>query len=103
MGVLTIFVEYWAPHSPTIIDTNNPYSEVLNSQILHHVIELRIGCGVVGMTFCQLGIQDLIITYISPIIFALKHKLKTSCLPFSISGFSFLANPNMVVNNVEKK
>ncbi|GMI74841.1 hypothetical protein like AT5G44170 [Hibiscus trionum] len=75
--VLAKFVERWAPPSPTTTGTNNPYSELLDFHSRRRrAIELGTGCGAAGMAFHLLGLQDIILTDISPVMPALKHNLK---------------------------
>ncbi|XWS54129.1 hypothetical protein CRYUN_Cryun10bG0062000 [Craigia yunnanensis] len=75
--VLAKFAERWAPPSPNTIDNNNPYSKLLDfHSCRRRAIELGTGCGAAGMAFHLLGLQDLILTDISPVMPALKHNLK---------------------------
>ncbi|GMJ13081.1 hypothetical protein like AT5G44170 [Hibiscus trionum] len=75
--VLAKFVERWAPPSSTTTGTNNPYSELLDFHSRRRrAIELGTGCGAAGMAFHLLGLQDIILTDISPVMPALKHNLK---------------------------
>ncbi|KAK8627249.1 hypothetical protein V6N13_134867 [Hibiscus sabdariffa] len=77
--VLAKFAERWAPPSSTStgIGTNNPYSELLDFHSRRRrAIELGTGCGAAGMAFHLLGLQDIILTDISPVMPALKHNLK---------------------------
>lgn len=74
--VLAKFVERWAPSSPTTT-TDNPYYDLLDFHTRRRrAIELGTGCGAAGMTFRLLGLQDIILTDISPVMPALKHNLK---------------------------
>ncbi|GKU93015.1 hypothetical protein SLEP1_g6655 [Rubroshorea leprosula] len=68
--VLAKFAERWALHAP-----NNPYSNLLDFR-RRRAIELGTGCGAAGMAFHLLGLTDLILTDISPVMPALKHNLK---------------------------
>ncbi|KAE8716454.1 C2H2 and C2HC zinc fingers superfamily protein [Hibiscus syriacus] len=75
--VLAKFVERWAPPSPTTAGTSNPYSELLDFHSRRRrAIELGTGCGAAGMAFHLLGLHDIILTDISPVMPALKHNLK---------------------------
>ncbi|KAE8670142.1 C2H2 and C2HC zinc fingers superfamily protein [Hibiscus syriacus] len=75
--VLAKFVERWAPPSPATTGANNPYSELLDfHSFRRRAIELGTGCGAAGMAFHLLGLQDIILTDISPVMPALKHNLK---------------------------
>lgn len=67
--VLTKFFECWTPSSRITIDTNNLYdTEFFDFHIIYHcAIELEIDCGVAVMAFYLMGLQNLILTYISPI------------------------------------
>ncbi|KAG8498339.1 hypothetical protein CXB51_007152 [Gossypium anomalum] len=74
--VLAKFVERWAPSSPTTT-THNPYYDLLDFHTCRRrAIELGTGCGAAGMAFHLLGLQDIILTDISPVMPALKHNLK---------------------------
>ncbi|MBA0586385.1 uncharacterized protein LOC105794846 [Gossypium raimondii] len=74
--VLAKFVERWAPSSPTTT-TDNPYYDLLDFHTrCRRAIELGTGCGAAGMAFHLLGLQDIILTDISPVMPALKHNLK---------------------------
>ncbi|EOX99536.1 hypothetical protein QUC31_014603 [Theobroma cacao] len=76
--VLAKFAERWAPPSPpTTNDDKTPYSDLLDFHSRRRrAIELGTGCGAAGMAFHLLGLQDLILTDISPVMPALKHNLK---------------------------
>ncbi|TYI37056.1 hypothetical protein ES332_A03G185000v1 [Gossypium tomentosum] len=75
--VLAKFVERWAPSSPTTTTSDNPYYDLLDFHTRRRrAIELGTGCGAAGMTFHLLGLQDIILTDISPVMPALKHNLK---------------------------
>ncbi|MBA0828830.1 hypothetical protein Goarm_013462 [Gossypium armourianum] len=74
--VLAKFAEHWAPSSPTTT-TDNPYYDLLDFHTRRRrAIELGTGCGAAGMAFHLLGLQDIILTDISPVMPALKHNLK---------------------------
>ncbi|MBA0556752.1 hypothetical protein Golob_026829, partial [Gossypium lobatum] len=74
--VLAKFVERWAPSSPTTT-IDNPYYDLLDFHThRRRAIELGTGCGAAGMAFHLLGLQDIILTDISPVMPALKHNLK---------------------------
>ncbi|XVE91444.1 hypothetical protein REPUB_Repub01dG0010200 [Reevesia pubescens] len=75
--VLAKFIERWASPSPTTTGDNNPYSELLDFHSRRRrAIELGSGCGAAGMACHLLGLKDLILTDISPVMPALKHNLK---------------------------
>uniref|UniRef100_A0A7N0VLC6 Uncharacterized protein n=1 Tax=Kalanchoe fedtschenkoi TaxID=63787 RepID=A0A7N0VLC6_KALFE len=70
--VLVKFVERWhstAPGAP------NPYSEILNFAD-KRAIELGTGCGVAGMGLYLLGLKDVVLTDIAPVMPALKRNMK---------------------------
>ncbi|XWS68700.1 hypothetical protein CRYUN_Cryun04dG0113800 [Craigia yunnanensis] len=99
--VLAKFAERWAPPSPTTTDDNNPYSELLDFHIRRRrAIELGIGCGAAGMAFHLLGLQDVILTDMSPVMPALKRNkpvlgknLKTSILYWNNKDQMRAVNP----------
>ncbi|KAI3795267.1 hypothetical protein L1987_37918 [Smallanthus sonchifolius] len=68
--VLVKFVERW--HLST---TDNPYAPLLN---FHNkrAVELGTGCGVAAMGLYLLGLKDVVLTDIAPVMPALKHNLK---------------------------
>lgn len=72
--VLVKFAERWAPLSDP---TNNPYARVLNFAG-KRAVELGTGCGVAGMGLFLLGLMDLILTDIAPVMPALKRNLKVN-------------------------
>ncbi|OMO51418.1 Nicotinamide N-methyltransferase-like protein [Corchorus olitorius] len=79
--VLAKFAERWASPSSTTTsttsDNKNPYSDLLDFHSRRRrAIELGTGCGAAGMAFHLLGLQDLILTDIPPVMPALKHNLK---------------------------
>ncbi|XP_059282697.1 uncharacterized protein LOC132036386 [Lycium ferocissimum] len=71
--VLVKFIERW--HPLTCAVTPNPYSDILN---FHNKrgIELGAGCGVASMGLFLLGLNNIVITDIPPVMPALKHNLK---------------------------
>ncbi|KAL9458241.1 hypothetical protein AB3S75_007162 [Citrus x aurantiifolia] len=72
--VLAKFVERWAPLPNT---ATNPYSHLLDFHpTRRRAIELGAGCGAAGMAFYLLGLADIVLTDISPVMPALKHNLK---------------------------
>lgn len=70
--VLVKFVERW--HSSTITD-NNPYAALINFTN-KRAVELGTGCGVAAMGLYLLGLTNIILTDIPPVMPALKHNLK---------------------------
>lgn len=74
--VLVKFAERWAPlprGPPTT--TNNPYAQVLDFGS-KRAVELGAGCGAAGMGLYLLGLTDLVLTDIAPVMPALKRNLK---------------------------
>ncbi|KAG8364737.1 hypothetical protein BUALT_Bualt18G0029800 [Buddleja alternifolia] len=71
--VLVKFAERW---KFAAADTPNPYAEELLSFGNKRGVELGAGCGAAGMGLYLLGLQDIIITDIAPVMPALKHNLK---------------------------
>ncbi|KAK4368978.1 hypothetical protein RND71_012770 [Anisodus tanguticus] len=71
--VLVKFVERW--HPLTCAVTPNPYSDILNFHNKRGV-ELGAGCGVAAMGLFKLGLNNIVITDIAPVMPALKHNLK---------------------------
>lgn len=67
--VLVKFCERWSTPDP------NPYSQLLNFQS-KRAIEIGTGCGVAGMGLYLLGLNDIVLTDISPVMPALKRNLK---------------------------
>ncbi|CAM8909148.1 unnamed protein product [Rhodiola kirilowii] len=70
--VLVKFIERWHSTTP---NTPNPYSEILNFAN-KRAIELGTGCGVAGMGLYLLGMKDIVLTDITPVMPALKHNMK---------------------------
>lgn len=72
--VLAKFAERWAPPTST---SNNPYADILDfGSKRRRAVELGAGCGASGMAFYLLGLADIVLTDISPVMPALKHNLK---------------------------
>ncbi|KAI4383327.1 hypothetical protein MLD38_009177 [Melastoma candidum] len=75
--VLVKFVERW---SQTLITSSNPdgssYRSVLDFGVGKRAIELGSGCGAAGMGLFLLGLTDILLTDISPVMPALKLNLK---------------------------
>lgn len=75
--VLAKFVDRWAPPTTTSTPTPNPYSTLLDfSSKRRRAVELGAGCGAAAMAFHLLGLTDLVLTDIAPVMPALKHNLK---------------------------
>ncbi|KAK4255550.1 hypothetical protein QN277_008537 [Acacia crassicarpa] len=77
--VLVKFVERWAPPPPSDSDLNtpNPYSDLLDFRS-KRAVEIGTGCGVAGMGLYLLGLTDIVITDIAPVMPALKRNLKVN-------------------------
>ncbi|XP_062150506.1 uncharacterized protein LOC133859199 [Alnus glutinosa] len=81
--VLVKFADRWAPPAPTPTpapggsssSNNNPYSDLLDFRG-KRAVELGAGCGAAGMGFHLLGLTDLVLTDIAPVMPALKRNLK---------------------------
>ncbi|KAK1430944.1 hypothetical protein QVD17_14080 [Tagetes erecta] len=71
--VLVKFIERW--HSSTSTTIQNPYTTLFNFTNKRGV-ELGTGCGVAGMGLYLLGLKEIILTDIAPVMPALKHNLK---------------------------
>ncbi|CAJ1968991.1 unnamed protein product [Sphenostylis stenocarpa] len=56
---------------------NNPYADVLDFGG-KRAVELGTGCGVAGMGLFLLGLTDLVLTDIAPVMPALKRNLKVN-------------------------
>ncbi|CDP15877.1 unnamed protein product [Coffea canephora] len=72
--VLVKFAERWLP-STAAAGNNNPYADLLNFTGKRG-IELGAGCGVGSMGLYLLGLNDIVVTDIAPVMPALKHNLK---------------------------
>ncbi|CAI9754894.1 unnamed protein product [Fraxinus pennsylvanica] len=75
--VLVKFAERWHPQTFAASDTDptNPYADLLTFTN-KRAVELGAGCGVAAMGFYLLGLHDVVITDIAPVMPALKHNLK---------------------------
>lgn len=71
--VLVKFVERW--HPPSCASTENPYADLLNFTRKRGV-ELGAGCGGAAMGLYLMGLNDIVVTDIAPVMPALKHNLK---------------------------
>ncbi|WCJ30904.1 Protein N-lysine methyltransferase METTL21A [Euphorbia peplus] len=70
--VLAKFAERW-----TSAAAPNPYSDLFDFQSKpRRAIELGTGCGAAAMALYLLGLTDIILTDIAPVMPALKHNLK---------------------------
>ncbi|XP_065873783.1 uncharacterized protein [Euphorbia lathyris] len=73
--VLAKFVERWSTAAAS--STPNPYSELFDFRSKsRRAIELGTGCGVAAMAFYLLGLTEIVLTDIAPVMPALKHNLK---------------------------
>ncbi|XP_057455561.1 uncharacterized protein LOC130746836 [Lotus japonicus] len=72
--ILVKFAERWAQTPP---ETPNPYTHLLNFAG-KRAVELGCGCGVAGMGLYLLGLTDLVLTDIAPVMPALKRNLKVN-------------------------
>lgn len=70
--VLAKFAERWAPPNTS---TPNPYSDLLDFRA-KRAVELGTGCGVAAMGLFLLGLTDIVLTDIAPVMPALKRNLK---------------------------
>ncbi|XP_028807863.1 protein-lysine methyltransferase METTL21D [Neltuma alba] len=73
--VLVKFVDRWAPPLPADLNTPNPYSDLLDFGS-KRAVEIGTGCGVAGMGLYLLGLTDIVLTDIAPVMPALKRNLK---------------------------
>ncbi|KAH6788898.1 S-adenosyl-L-methionine-dependent methyltransferases superfamily protein [Perilla frutescens var. frutescens] len=71
--VLVKFAERW--HPLRCAAAHNPYADLLNFTNKRGV-ELGAGCGVASMGLYLLGLHDVVVTDIAPVMPALKHNLK---------------------------
>ncbi|CAH9089118.1 unnamed protein product [Cuscuta europaea] len=71
--VVVKFAERWHPSAYAAAD--NPYSDLLDFRNKSGV-ELGAGCGIAAMGLFLLGLNDVVLTDISPVMPALKHNLK---------------------------
>ncbi|CAO2814523.1 unnamed protein product [Amaranthus hypochondriacus] len=72
--VLVKFIDRWSPINPKT-QNPNPYSDLLNF-CNKRGVELGAGCGAAGMGLFLLGLSDVVLTDIAPVMPALKHNLK---------------------------
>ncbi|XP_076951281.1 uncharacterized protein LOC143624555 [Bidens hawaiensis] len=70
--VLVKFIERWRSRTN---NNNNPY-QTLTDFTNKRAVELGTGCGVAAMGLYLLGLKDVILTDIPPVMPALKHNLK---------------------------
>lgn len=78
--VLVKFAERWQPltsssSAAATTATPNPYAALLDFRN-KRAVELGTGCGVAGMGLYLLGLKDVVLTDIAPVMPALKHNLK---------------------------
>ncbi|KAF1886660.1 hypothetical protein Lal_00045895 [Lupinus albus] len=71
--VLVKFIDRWAP----LTTPENPYSHLIDFRS-KRAVELGTGCGVAGMGLFLLGLTDIVLTDISPVMPALKRNLKVN-------------------------
>uniref|UniRef100_A0A2P2M066 Uncharacterized protein MANES_12G086100 n=1 Tax=Rhizophora mucronata TaxID=61149 RepID=A0A2P2M066_RHIMU len=75
--VLAKFADRWAPPLPTTTSAATTYSSLLDFRAKsRRAVELGAGCGAAGMAFHLLGLTDIVLTDIAPVMPALKHNLK---------------------------
>ncbi|KAL1199613.1 Calmodulin-lysine N-methyltransferase [Cardamine amara subsp. amara] len=72
--ILSKFAERWSKVDSSS-SSPNPYAELLDFR-RRRGIELGTGCGVAGMAFYLLGLTEIVLTDIAPVMPALKHNLK---------------------------
>ncbi|CAE6221317.1 unnamed protein product [Arabidopsis arenosa] len=78
--ILSKFAERWSTldsssSSSSTTTSPNPYAELFDFR-RRRGIELGTGCGVAGMAFYLLGLTEIVLTDIAPVMPALKHNLK---------------------------
>ncbi|KAL3821445.1 hypothetical protein ACJIZ3_007350 [Penstemon smallii] len=73
--VLLKFAERWHPLKYSDGETPNPYAQLLDFSNKRGV-ELGTGCGGAAMGLYLLGLREVILTDIAPVMPALKHNLK---------------------------
>lgn len=73
--VLVKFAERWVAAPPQTTTTPNPYAALLDFTN-KRAVELGTGCGVAAMGLHLLGLHDVVLTDIAPVMPALKHNLK---------------------------
>ncbi|XP_018731244.1 protein N-lysine methyltransferase METTL21A isoform X1 [Eucalyptus grandis] len=69
--VLVKFLDRWARPDPA----HNPYAHLLDFRG-KRAVELGTGCGAAGMGLYLLGLADIVLTDIAPVMPALRHNLK---------------------------
>lgn len=75
--VLVKFADRWSPQTTTTNPNPNPYSSLLDFRS-KRAVELGAGCGVAGMGLFLLGLTEIVLTDISPVMPALKRNLKVN-------------------------
>ncbi|XP_010441922.1 PREDICTED: protein N-lysine methyltransferase METTL21A [Camelina sativa] len=73
--ILSKFAERWSTLDSSSSTTPNPYAELFDFR-RRRGVELGTGCGVAGMAFHLLGLTEIVLTDIAPVMPALKHNLK---------------------------
>ncbi|GAB2274764.1 hypothetical protein Dimus_009537 [Dionaea muscipula] len=72
--VLVKFAERWSPLT-SHCSLDNPYSHLLDFRA-KRAVEIGAGCGAAGMGFYLLGLTDILLTDIAPVMPALKRNIK---------------------------
>ncbi|KFK31660.1 hypothetical protein AALP_AA6G142200 [Arabis alpina] len=73
--ILAKFAERWSTMDSSSSSSPNPYAEIFDFR-RRRAVELGTGCGVAGMAFHLLGLTEIVLTDIAPVMPALKHNLK---------------------------
>ncbi|XP_010481771.1 PREDICTED: protein N-lysine methyltransferase METTL21A-like [Camelina sativa] len=73
--ILSKFAERWSTLDSSSSTTPNPYAELFDFR-RRRGVELGTGCGVAVMAFHLLGLTEIVLTDIAPVMPALKHNLK---------------------------
>ncbi|KAK6919644.1 Lysine methyltransferase [Dillenia turbinata] len=73
--VLVKFLDRWLSN-PNPNPNSNSYTHLLSNFHTSRAVELGAGCGVAGMGLYLLGLTNITLTDIAPVMPALKHNLK---------------------------